>query len=179
MAQHSSGRAQRVLLVDSRPERRRLLRQILIGAGLTEASIDEADDKDTALSRIEPADEGLVVLELLPLDDALVAIAELRRSAPRLRIVVCSFRLDPESRRQATDAGADACLDKPVRTADVRALMSGLYPDGLPWADIESDDGLPGADEPTQLTSWVPAAPEELPSPAGIAGGGPAGPAGP
>jgi CheY-like chemotaxis protein len=179
MAQNNNGRALRVLLIDSRPERRRLMRQILLGAGLTLGGVDEADDEAMALAGLDPDDERLVVLEMLPLDEGLTAIAELRRRAPRLRIVACSFRLDRESRQRAMDAGADACLDKPIRTADVRTLVGDLYPDGLPWADAESGDGPPGTDEPTQLASWVTSGPEELPSPAGIAGGGPAGLAGP
>jgi CheY-like chemotaxis protein len=179
MAQDDDDRALRIVLVDSRPDRRRLLRQILLSTGLALGPVDEADDKAMALALVDPGDEGLVVLEILPVDEGLLAITELRRRAPRWRIVACSFQLDPTTRQRALDAGADACLDKPLRTADLRKLVADLYPDGLPWAGRDGVDGLHGAHGSTLVTSGAPSAPEELPSPAGISGGGPIGPPGP
>jgi two-component system sensor histidine kinase RpfC len=176
VAQHDAGRALGVVLIDDRPERRRLLRQILLGSGLALGDVGEADDKAKALALVDPRGEDLAVLEMRPVDDGLVMIAELRRRAPRARIVACSFGIDAEIRRRALEAGADACLDKPVRAADFRKLVDDLYPDGLPQAAAAAEaDVPPEADEPTPPTSWSPSDPEEMPAPAGIAGGGPAG----
>jgi CheY-like chemotaxis protein len=112
-------------VIDDRPERRALVRQVLIGSGLAPADIVEVADGPAALSVIDAAATGAVVLEIqLPVREGLAAVAALRGRSKRLRIVVCSFHADAATRQLAFEAGADAYLGKPVRAEDMRAALS-------------------------------------------------------
>jgi CheY-like chemotaxis protein len=111
-----------VLLVDDRPDRRRVMRQVLLGRDLT--AVTEVDDWATALAHIEAHGTDVVVLEIqIPVEAGLAAIAALRDHSPMLPIVVCSFHVDPATKQRALDAGADAYLEKPVRSEDLRRAI--------------------------------------------------------
>ena len=117
--------ALRVVLLDGRPERRSLLRQILLGTGLLLADIAEVDDGPAALGVIAEWGADLVVLDIqLPVRQGLATIAVLRDHSPQLRIVVCSFHVDAATKEMAFAAGADAYLGKPVRTGELRDAIS-------------------------------------------------------
>jgi CheY-like chemotaxis protein len=111
-----------VVLIDDRPDRRRVMRQVLLGRDLT--AVTEVDDWATALTHIEAHGTDVVVLEIqIPIETGLAAIAALRDHSPTLPIVVCSFHVDPATKQRALDAGADAYLEKPVRTEDLRRAI--------------------------------------------------------
>ena len=57
-------RTLRVVLVDPKAERRRLVRQVLEGPGLMATVIGEADSQAAALALLERHDVDLVILEI-------------------------------------------------------------------------------------------------------------------
>jgi CheY-like chemotaxis protein len=118
--------ALRAVLLDARSERRSLVRQILLGTGLPLADIAEVDDGPAALGVIAGRGADLVVLEIqLPVREGLATIAALRDRSPQLRIVVCSFHVEAATKELAFAAGADAYLDKPVRSMELRDAIVG------------------------------------------------------
>ena len=116
----------RVVLVDDRPERRRILREIFAAAGVALDDIGEADDLDGAAQIVETMGAAVVVVERpRAIADGVEAIARMRSHFPMLRIAVCSFANDAVADRLEREAGADDHLDKPLRTADVRRVIDG------------------------------------------------------
>jgi CheY-like chemotaxis protein len=114
----------RVVLLDARPERRSLIRRILLDTGLPLADIAEVDDGAAALRVLAGRGADLVVLDIqLPVREGLAAIAALRDRSPQLRIVVCSFHADAATKELAFAAGADAYLDKPVGNVELRGAI--------------------------------------------------------
>jgi DNA-binding NarL/FixJ family response regulator len=109
-------------LVDERSERREVMRVVVEtgeGAGTVVA---QADSAAAALAAADRHDPDVVVLDIqLPVAAGLAAIAGLRAAKPSLAIVVCSFRADPSTRRQALVAGANAYLTKPVSARELHA----------------------------------------------------------
>ena len=126
-------RTLRVVLVDPRAERRRLVRQVLEGPGLMATVMGEADSQAATLVLLERHDVDLVILEIqMPVQEGLGTIAALRDRFSRLRIVVCSFHRDLATKARALDQGADAYLDKPVSADDLKAVLGRLFADFAP-----------------------------------------------
>lgn len=125
MAYEDAGADLRVVLVDDRPDRRRLIHQIVIGTGLPLADIADAADGADAIALIEAQGADVAIVEIqLPIGEGLAAITALRSRFSRLRIIVCSFHVDPATKQLAIEAGADAYLDKPVRSEQLRLAMT-------------------------------------------------------
>lgn len=83
-------RALRVVLVDGRPERRRLVRQVLEGTGLMATVIGEADSQPAALALLDQHDADLVILEIqMPVQEGLGTVA----ATPRPFLAVADRRL--------------------------------------------------------------------------------------
>jgi DNA-binding NarL/FixJ family response regulator len=113
----------RVVAVDSRSERRQVMRQLLEHF-FTPAEIAEADCRQAALELVGRCHPDLVVLEIqMPLQEGLDTITDLRAMSPRPRIVVCSFHHDRATVVAALDRGADAYVAKPAGAADLRAAL--------------------------------------------------------
>jgi CheY-like chemotaxis protein len=111
-----------VVLIDDRPDRRRVMRQVLLGRDSTE--VTEVDDWAAAVAHIDAHHTDVVVLEIqLPVEAGLAAIAALRSHSATLPIVVCSFHVDPATKQRALDAGANAYLPKPLRSQDLREAI--------------------------------------------------------
>jgi DNA-binding NarL/FixJ family response regulator len=111
------------MLVDDRPLRRRIMREVLLAVGVSSTDISEADNVAAVIVGAGP-EPDVVVLERQRLMSAdLADISSLRGQFPDLRIEIASFRTDDETKRLEVEAGADCHLDKPVRTADVRAML--------------------------------------------------------
>ena len=113
----------RVVTVDSRSERRHVIRRLLEHC-FEPAEIAEADSREAAVELVGRCHPEVVVLEIaMPLQEGLNTITALRRMAPPPRIVVCSFHHDAVTIQAALDRGADAYVTKPVGSADLRAAL--------------------------------------------------------
>ena len=119
----------RVITVDSRNERRHVMRRLL-ELCVDPAEIGEADSREAAIElvgRCRP--EVVVVLEIaMPLHEGLDTITALRLMSSPPRIVVCSFHHDADTVQAALDRGADTYLTKPAGSAELRAAL------GMPLA---------------------------------------------
>ncbi len=122
--------ALRVVLIDTRPERRLLVRHLIESTGLVATDIGEAASTAEAVELLDREDRDVVVIEIqMPVSQGLETIAALRGRAPGLRIVVCSFHRDPATKEQALARGADVYLDKPVSSVYLKALLRRFFPE--------------------------------------------------
>jgi DNA-binding NarL/FixJ family response regulator len=113
----------RVVVVDSRRERRHVLRRLLEHC-FEPAEIGEADSREAAIEVVGRCRPDVVVLDIaMPVEEGLNTITALRLVSPPPRIVVCSFHHDANTVQAALDRGADAYVIKPVGTADLRAAL--------------------------------------------------------
>ena len=114
----------RVVAVDSRGERRQVIRRLLEHSFQPE-EIAEADSRTAAIELVGRCRPDVVVLEIqMPLEVGLDTIDTLGRMSPRPRIVVCSFRHDAATVTAAIDRGADAYVAKPAGSAELRAALA-------------------------------------------------------
>ena len=114
----------RVVLVDARDERRDLMHHVVEGDGQRALIVGEAATQDAALLLVNEQRADAVVVDIaMPVPEGLRTIGALRRSFPRLGIVVCSFDLNGDRAAQALAEGADACLAKPASRHDLLAAL--------------------------------------------------------
>lgn len=119
----------RVMLVDDRPERRELIRHLVEGTGLAGDDVGEASSGAEAVELLDRAERDVAVVEIqMPVDKGLEAIAALRRKSSGLRIVVCSFHRDPQTKELALGGGADVYLDKPVSSESLKGVFRQFFP---------------------------------------------------
>jgi CheY-like chemotaxis protein len=149
-------RSVRVVLVDDRLQRRRIMREILLAAGVPATDIDEADEADAVIARAGSEPDVAVLERQKPIDADLAAIALLRHRFPILRIEIVSFGTDDETKRLELEAGADGHLDKPVRTADVRRLLDRGGLRAVPEPEPVFAAATPGSG------GWSTAAPDAI-----------------
>lgn len=116
----------RVVLVDDREERRRLVRLVLGATGLDLLDVSEADSGADALRVIDAGGADVVLLEI-QIQGCVDLIVCLRTLYPELVIVVCSFHAGPAIKRLALDAGADCYLGKPVQCGDLYRAIVGPH----------------------------------------------------
>src|SRR5438105_4913466 len=123
----------RLVLVDTRHERRELMRRVVAGDDAIAILVGEAASRRAALAMVEEQRADAVVLDVrMPLAEGLTTISALRERYPQLGIVVCSFDLDRPTVQRVLGEGADAYLAKPVSRSDVRIALAGLRRDGSP-----------------------------------------------
>ena len=105
----------RVVLIDAREERRKLMFDVVEAFGDRARVVAEADSLEAAQAAVdgECPDAALVDLHM-PTPEGLRTVQQLRRVFPRLGIVVCSFDLSRATVEEALLAGADACIPKPA-----------------------------------------------------------------
>ncbi|MGH2652477.1 MAG: response regulator [Actinomycetota bacterium] len=121
-----SGDTLRVVLIDTRPERRELVRHLVASTGLADTDIAEAANTAEAVALLDREDRDVVVVEIqMPVSQGLETVAALRSRSSKLRIVVCSFTCDPATKALALANGADAYLDKPVSSVSLKDLLLG------------------------------------------------------
>lgn len=117
----------RIVLVDSRDDRRELMRRVVEGEDATAILVGEANSKAAALTVVDEQRGDAVILDVhMPVSEGLATIAALRERYPQLGIVVCSFDLDPPTMERALAQGADRCLTKPVSRVDLRTTLRAL-----------------------------------------------------
>lgn len=105
----------RVVLVDARAERRKLMFDVVEARGDRARVVAEADSLETARRAVDEECADAVVVDLrMPTAEGLRTVQQLRRLFPRLGIVVCSFDLSRATSEEALLAGADSCLPKPA-----------------------------------------------------------------
>lgn len=119
----------RVVAVDSRNERRQVVRRLLEHC-FDPSEIAEADSREAAVEMAGRYGPDVVVLEIaMPVAEGLDTISALRLLSPPPRIVVCSFHHDAATVEAALARGADAYIRKPVGAAELRdAVGSSLSP---------------------------------------------------
>lgn len=127
VATGETGEALRVVLIDTRPERRDLVRHLVAGTGLAGTDIAEAATAAEAVELLDGEDRDLVVVEIqMPVSLGLETIAALRGHSSGVRIVVCSFHCDPATKALALAQGADAYFDKPVSSISLKTALLEL-----------------------------------------------------
>lgn len=113
-----------VALVDTRDDRRNLMRHLVDGGGKRASVVAEANSRDAALLVVDQERADAVVLDIrMPVPEGLRTIRDLRRSFPRLGIVVCSFDLDQVTVQHALAEGVSTCLAKPASQRDLLAAL--------------------------------------------------------
>jgi len=122
--------ALRMLVVDIRPERRHLLRNLVESTGLAGPDIGEAASAAEAVELLEQQDRDVVFVEIQPVSEGLETIGVVRHRSSGVRIVVCSFHRDPDTKAQALARGADVYLDKPVSSFYLTNVLRGFFPEG-------------------------------------------------
>ena len=114
----------RAVLVDSRAERRSLMRLLVEGDGTSTSVVGEADSADAALVVVDAERADVAVVEIrMPAAEGLRAVRELSRWFPRIGIVVCSFDIDKATEMDALAEGAHALLAKPASRHHMRAAL--------------------------------------------------------
>lgn len=116
----------RVLVVDDDERSRGLLEVVLAIEGY---DVMSADSGTRALALIEQHPPDAVVLDfIMPGMDGPELCARIRAlpSSRRLPLLVLSGLDDPDARRTAAEAGADAFIVKPFDRADLRERLAGL-----------------------------------------------------
>ncbi len=123
------GKLLQAVVIDARPARRHLVRHLVASTGLVDSEIGEAADAAGALELLRLRDRDVAVVEIqMPVSEGLETIAALRSHSSGLRIVVCSFHVDPAVKERALAEGADAYLDKPVSAFRLKTLLRGFFP---------------------------------------------------
>lgn len=88
------------------------------------AVVGYAEDPTGAVDAVNRLDADAAVVEIqLPVERGLEAVTALRRACPDLRIVVCTFHDDADTRLAALAAGADGYLVKPLSPRDIYPLL--------------------------------------------------------
>ncbi|MGH8920841.1 MAG: response regulator [Actinomycetes bacterium] len=114
----------RVVVIDHRYDRRQLMSYVIGLGGDDVTVVGYAEDPAGAVDAVNRLDATAIVMEMqLPVDRALETIAALRRERPELRIVVCTFHDDADTRLAALAAGADVYLIKPLSPRDIYPLL--------------------------------------------------------
>jgi CheY-like chemotaxis protein len=139
------GNALRMIVIDIRPERRQLLRNLVESTGLAGPDIVEVATTAEAVELLEAEDRDVVFVEIQPVSQGLETIEVLRNLSSGLRIVVCSFHGDTDTKERALARGADAYLDKPVSSFSLTRLLRGFFPEpsATPEAPPQDDPRPP------------------------------------
>lgn len=118
-----------VLIVDDQDMVRRTLRVALESEGL---DVREAGDGDEALRLYRSSPADVVVTDIvMPNKEGIETIFELRRSAPRVKIIAMSGRDTVDFLDMARKLGADHVLRKPFEMRAFIALVHSCI-DGKP-----------------------------------------------
>jgi len=97
--------------------------------------VSVADSLATFRQRWAEAPHDLAIVDLgLPDGEGLDLVAELRRGHKEIGIIILTARAQSLSRIQGFDTGADHYLAKPVRLAELQAVVNALARRVAPWA---------------------------------------------
>jgi two-component system chemotaxis response regulator CheY len=88
--------------------------------------IGEASNGSDAVRKTHQLHPDYLFLDLeMPVGDGVEALVNLRKSFPKLTIVIISGRSRPEDKSRALLLGANAYLVKPIEKEDVARVLSG------------------------------------------------------
>jgi two-component system KDP operon response regulator KdpE len=153
----------KILIVDDESSIRRALHNTLQGMGF---HVDDASTGEAALQLVRETEYDAVLLDInMPGIGGIRACREMRKSLPRLGILMLTVRDSEEDKVAALDAGADDYITKPfnirelaarIRAAVRRSSASHVDPDAaIRIGDIELDPPrrlVRKAGEPVHLT---------------------------
>jgi two-component system KDP operon response regulator KdpE len=153
----------KVLIVDDESAIRRALHNTLHGMGF---DVDDAASGEAALDLVREAEYDVVLLDInMPGIGGIRACREIRKSLPRLAILMLTVRDREEDKVTALDAGADDYITKPfnirelaarIRSAVRRSRVSKVDPDAvMRIGNIELDPArrlVRKSGEPVHLT---------------------------
>ncbi len=128
-----------VLVADDNSVNRRVIAQILERAGHLATIVENGEE---ALDALDTEKIDIVVMDMhMPVMGGVEATKLYRMThleEPRLPIVALTADATPEARREAEEAGMDACLTKPVDVARLLDTLESLVPDeGGPATEAE------------------------------------------
>jgi two-component system KDP operon response regulator KdpE len=137
----------KILIVDDESAIRRALHNTLQGMGFT---VDDAATGEGAMDLVREAGYDVVLMDInMPGIGGIRACREIRRSMPRLGILMLTVRDREEDKITALDAGADDYITKPfnirelaarIRAAVRRSSVSRVDPDApIQIGNIELD----------------------------------------
>ena len=111
----------RVLVVDDESSIRRALHNTLSGMGF---AVEEASTGEQALQIISETEYDVVLLDInMPGIGGLRACRDLRKTVPRLGILMLTVRDSAEDKITALDAGADDYITKPFSIRELAARI--------------------------------------------------------
>jgi DNA-binding NarL/FixJ family response regulator len=139
----------RILVIDDSETFRRAVRP-LIEAAVPGAVIGEAADAQAALAALDEAAWEVALLDLsLRRRSGLDVLRELRRRAPRLRVVVMSLHPESEYGPAALAAGAAAYLDKAEVARKIGSVIAEVRLNAGPWTPSPASASREPAAPPT------------------------------
>ena len=111
----------KVLIVDDESSIRRALHNTLHGMGFV---VDDASTGEAALDLVREAEYDVVLLDInMPGIGGVRACREIRRSLPRLGILMLTVRDSEDDKVAALDAGADDYITKPFNIRELAARI--------------------------------------------------------
>lgn len=126
-----------VLVVDDEPVVTAAIRMVLVDAGLTVATVEDAE---SALVHPDLDHCRLVICDLmLPGRSGMEALLAMRARRPRLPIVMITGYATPTHEDQVLAAGATAFLPKPFDESELLTLVRRV----LARADVAGEDQTP------------------------------------
>jgi two-component system OmpR family response regulator len=128
MRQHRSGGApKRLLIVEDDHDLRGALKDLLLGSGYL---VDDCVDGNGGLALVAAHAFDLAIIDLvLPDINGLALLRSIRKSQPRLPILVITGLADLESRVAGLDSGADDYVVKPFAMPELEARIRALLRD--------------------------------------------------
>ena len=117
----------RVLIVDDSSTTRAVVRKIL-SASRFALDVHEASEGIAALGEIGSGNFGLVFLDYnMPGLNGFETLSEIRRTAPKVSVVMMTATLDNKIADRAHSSGALAFLNKPFFPADIDTVLERHY----------------------------------------------------
>jgi phosphoribosyl 1,2-cyclic phosphodiesterase/ActR/RegA family two-component response regulator len=140
-----------VLLIDEDAATRRFIKRLLTPDGW---DIWEAQDAAAGLALAIERQPQMVVFDLL-LRGGIQLGRDLRANPnlPQIKLIAISARDYPDDRQSAKDAGAEACLAKPLDPIRFKKLLDRLA-NGIPGEDAAQSQTMLPPDAPTRLKFW-------------------------
>jgi two-component system KDP operon response regulator KdpE len=127
----------KVLVVDDDSAIRRALHNTLHGMGF---DVDDASSGEAALDVVRDAGYDVVLMDInMPGIGGIRACREIRKSLPRLGIVMLTVRDGEEDKVTALDAGADDYITKPFNIRELAArIRAAVRRSSAAWIDPDA-----------------------------------------